>query len=109
VQIWTYNVFVYSRLLSPINQGSLFLFGPRGTGKTTWVKTKFPTALYFDLLKAETYNFFLANPSRLEESIPEKFSDWVIIDEIKAPSALNSRHSVPCTQHNSRAKRAIMF
>jgi len=42
-----------------------FLFGPRGTGKTTWVKEKFKNALYFDLLKAETYNLLLANPSRL--------------------------------------------
>ncbi len=84
---------MYSRLLSPPAQTSFFLFGPRGTGKTTWVKATFPRALYFDLLKAETYNFFLANPTRIEESIPEGFDDWVIIDEIqKVPQLLDEVH-----------------
>jgi predicted kinase len=29
---------------------SYFLFGPRGTGKSTWVKQHLKTALYIDLL-----------------------------------------------------------
>jgi hypothetical protein len=28
---------------------SFFLFGPRGTGKTTWMKVVLPEALWFDL------------------------------------------------------------
>jgi replication-associated recombination protein RarA len=43
---------MYSRLLKPSHNKSFFLFGPRGTGKTTWVKTNFPNALYLDLLEA---------------------------------------------------------
>ena len=27
---------------------SFFLFGPRGTGKTTWLKQRFPDAIYLD-------------------------------------------------------------
>jgi predicted AAA+ superfamily ATPase len=29
---------------------SFFLFGPRGTGKSTWIKQHFKNALYLDLL-----------------------------------------------------------
>lgn len=91
---------MYSRLISPPAQTSFFLFGPRGTGKTTWVKSKFPRALYFDLLKAETYNFFLANPSRIEEAIPEGFGDWIVIDEIqKIPPLLDEVHRLIEDKH----------
>lgn len=91
---------MYSRLLSAPEQKSFFLFGPRGTGKTTWVRSKFPRALYFDLLKAETYNFFLANPTRIEESIPDDFHDWIIIDEIqKIPELLDEVHRLIEDKH----------
>lgn len=91
---------MYSRLISAPAQTSFFLFGPRGTGKTTWVKSTFPRALYFDLLKAETYNFFLANPSRIEEAIPPDFSDWVVIDEIqKIPPLLDEVHRLIENKH----------
>ena len=47
----------YKRLLqAPITLGeSFFLFGPRGTGKTMWVKTEFPNGLYLDLLDSSLY------------------------------------------------------
>jgi ABC-type hemin transport system ATPase subunit len=32
---------------------SFFLFGPRGTGKTTWLKHVLPDALWFDLLRTQ--------------------------------------------------------
>jgi len=84
---------MYQRLISKIPEKSFFLFGPRGTGKTTFVKEKFKNALYFDLLKAETYNLLLANPSRLEDFIPKNFNDWIIIDEIqKIPRLLDEIH-----------------
>jgi len=57
---------MYSRLLKPPKRKSFFLFGPRGTGKTTWVKTTFPKAVYLDLLEAELFNDLLANPQRLD-------------------------------------------
>ena len=72
---------------------SFFLFGPRGTGKTTWVKSVFPNALYLDLLEAELFNDLLANPQRLENLIPKDFKEWVIIDEVqRVHDLLNEVH-----------------
>jgi predicted AAA+ superfamily ATPase len=84
---------MYSRLIQPPKDKSFFLFGPRGTGKTTWVKSKFPKALYLDLLESELFNDLLANPQRLENFIPKNFRNWVIIDEIqRIPELLNEVH-----------------
>lgn len=84
---------MYSRLIEPPKDKSFFLFGPRGTGKTTWVKLKFKDALYLDLLEAELFNDLLANPQRLENLIPKNFKDWIIIDEVqRIPELLNEIH-----------------
>lgn len=84
---------MYSRILSPPKAKSFFLFGPRGTGKTTWVKSVFPNAVYIDLLEAELFNDLLANPQRLEKFIPKDFKDWVIIDELqRIPELLSEVH-----------------
>lgn len=84
---------MYPRLIKPPFNKSFFLFGPRGTGKTTYVKSTFPQALYLDLLEAEIFNDLLANPQRLENFIPRNFSDWIIIDEIqRVPDLLNEVH-----------------
>ncbi|MFA6549048.1 MAG: AAA family ATPase, partial [Candidatus Margulisiibacteriota bacterium] len=84
---------MYSRLLKPPKDKSFFLFGPRGIGKTTWVKATFPLALYVDLLEAEIFNDLLADPQRIENLIPKGFSDWVIIDEVqRVPELLNEVH-----------------
>lgn len=72
---------------------SFFLFGPRGSGKTQWLKSNLPDALYFDLLKAKWRNVFLANPGELEKSIPKNFSGWIVLDEVqKVPSILDEVH-----------------
>lgn len=74
-------------------RSSFFLFGPRGTGKSTWVRDQFPGAPLFDLLEAETYLELLASPSRLERRIPEGYKGWVVIDEIqKVPHLLDEVH-----------------
>lgn len=84
---------MYSRLITPPKDKSFFLFGPRGTGKTTWVKSRFPGALYLDLLESELFNDLLASPQRLEGLIPKEFKDWVVIDEIqRIPELLNEVH-----------------
>lgn len=84
---------MYSRLIKPPRNKSFFLFGPRGTGKTTWVRTAFPDALYIDLLEAELFNDLLANPGRLGNLIAKGFKDWIIIDEIqRIPELLNEVH-----------------
>lgn len=82
-----------TRLLPPPSDKSFFLFGPRGTGKTMWVKTSFPHSIYIDLLESSTYVQLVANPNLLESFIPPNFSGWVIIDEVqKIPQLLNEAH-----------------
>jgi len=84
---------MYSRFISPPKAKSFFLFGPRGTGKTTWVKSAFPKAAYIDLLEAELFNDLTANPQRLSNFIPLDFKDWVIIDEVqRIPELLHEVH-----------------
>lgn len=86
---------MYQRLLkiNPNLQSSVFLFGPRGTGKTSWLKTHLEDVVYYDLLDYEVYTRLLAWPKRIAEDIPEHFKGWIIIDEIqKAPLLLDEVH-----------------
>ncbi len=84
---------MYSRILHLNQKQSAFIFGPRGTGKTSFLKTTYRDAIYFDLLHSQTYTEFLGNPSLLESRIPSHYHDWVIIDKIqKIPSLLNEVH-----------------
>ncbi|MBI5631496.1 MAG: ATP-binding protein [Elusimicrobia bacterium] len=83
---------MYSRLIKVPNQ-SFFLFGPRGTGKTTWVRNSLPQAVYLDLLESELFNDLTANPQRLESFLPPQRNSWVVIDEVqRIPDLLNEVH-----------------
>lgn len=80
---------------------SFFLFGPRGTGKTSWVTHYFPEALYIDLLKNSDYMYLQADPSRLEALVLAQSSPWVIIDEVqRIPALLNEVHRL--IEHHHR-------
>jgi predicted AAA+ superfamily ATPase len=84
---------VYSRLLTAPEQKNFFLFGPRGTGKSTWVRNRFPDAVYLDLLNSSIYNELLAAPARLENFIPRDPARVVVIDEVqRIPELLNEVH-----------------
>ena len=82
-------------------KGSFFLFGPRGTGKSTLMKGRFKEALYVDLLEPETFRVFSANPERLRERMlasPDK--TIIVIDEIqKVPQLLSLIHSLIEEKH----------
>jgi predicted AAA+ superfamily ATPase len=72
-----------ARFLQPPEQ-SFFLFGPRGTGKTTWLRHELPEARFFDLLRAETYRELAARPERLAEAalaLPPGAT--VVLDEVQ--------------------------
>lgn len=75
---------------------SFFLFGPRGTGKSTWLREQFPEALWLDLLAPEVFRLYSARPERLRELVagqPE--CDVVVIDEVqKAPVLLDVVHEL---------------
>lgn len=75
------------------NPKSFFLFGPRGTGKTFWVKSHLKNEVYIDLLDTQIYALLLANPHRLVDFIPKAYKNWIIIDEIqRVPLLLNEVH-----------------
>ncbi len=62
---------------------SLFLLGPRQTGKSTLLKQRFPTAL-----ASETFRAYSIRPQRLRETAAGQ--GLVIIDEVqKLPSLLD--------------------
>lgn len=84
---------MYPRLFKPPPEQSIFLFGPRGVGKTAWAHEQFPDALFFDLLDYQTYTQLLAAPQRLGDQIPQGYRGWVVVDEIqRVPELLNEVH-----------------
>ena len=75
-------------------QGSFFLLGPRGTGKTTLVRQLGMASHEISLLDEERYQSYLARPRLFYEelrSLREK--SWVFVDEIqRLPNLLNEVH-----------------
>jgi predicted AAA+ superfamily ATPase len=47
---------------------SFFLFGPRGVGKTTWLKNVLAEAVYFDLLESSLFLELSQNPDHLKNT-----------------------------------------
>lgn len=95
---------LYKRFFSKPSQ-SFFLFGPRGTGKSTLMWMQNPEALWIDLMLPEVLRAYLGNPERLFD-ILQANSDKkiVVIDEVqKAPSLLSVVHAV------IEQKRGIQF
>jgi predicted AAA+ superfamily ATPase len=63
---------------------SFFLFGPRGTGKSTWSRMAFPGALSLDLLDPAAQRLYQARPERLRELIAgNPRAREVVIDEVQ--------------------------
>jgi uncharacterized protein len=85
-----------SRRLLQIHAGSFFLFGPRGTGKSTWLRALKGQALWIDMLDPETLRLFQARPERLEERIAaQPLVTDVVIDEVqKVPALLDVVHKL---------------
>jgi uncharacterized protein len=84
---------VFARDLSPHEDKSFFLLGPRGTGKSTWLRQTFPDAVYFDLLDMAVYSELLAHPERLEALALPRKPKRVVIDEVqRLPMLLNEVH-----------------
>ena len=75
-------------------RSSFFLFGPRGTGKTTWVRHEYPDAHRIDLLDEALYQSYLADVGRFAGELQAVASGgWVFVDEIqRLPGLLNEVH-----------------
>lgn len=83
---------MYSRLLTPPTR-SFFLFGPRGTGKSSWAGAHLENAVWFDLLDARVYTELLGDPTRIERRVPPDHRGWIVVDEVqRAPSVLDEVH-----------------
>ena len=70
---------------------SFFLLGPRGAGKSTYLRLAFPDAHVVNLLAEDTYHRLLANPGLLAAELRAVPDDrWVVLDEIqRLPALLN--------------------
>src|SRR4051812_29080410 len=84
---------MYTRRLQAPNR-SFFLFGPRATGKTTWLHESFEGALWFNLLSETELVRLLREPDRFRGSIDSlPGATWVVVDEVqKLPQLLDAVH-----------------
>lgn len=84
-----------TRFLTPPSR-SFFLFGPRGTGKSTWARKHYSDALHIDLLNQETYRLLKGRPEDLQNLVKEHPAvKTIIIDEVqRVPELLDSVHTL---------------
>ena len=77
-------------------EDTFFLWGPRQTGKTTLLRHRYPDARWLDLLKADEFRRYVANPERLREETEADGmppGGQVVIDEVqKVPALLDEVH-----------------
>jgi uncharacterized protein len=80
--------------LNCLPESSFFLFGLRGVGKSTWIRSQLPDALRFDLLDETLYQRLLADPAPFAAELRTlPAGSWVIVDEIqRLPGLLNEVH-----------------
>ena len=73
---------------------STFLFGPRGTGKSTYAQQCFPDALLLDLRAGPIARTLAAEPARLHDTFDATaVNRWVVIDEAqRVPAILDTVH-----------------
>lgn len=91
---------MYKRLIQPDSNKSFFLFGPRQTGKTAYVKSLLADEdLYFDLLPQRNFLRYAKDVGRLREEILAHARSHkhftCVIDEIqKLPALLDEVHEL---------------
>lgn len=84
---------MFTRTLeSPSN--AFFLFGPRGTGKSTWIRSRFPDALVINLLTQENTVRYEHEPGLLRAQVLARpKANWIVIDEVqRVPKLLDEVH-----------------
>lgn len=86
------------RIINILLSHSFFLFGARGTGKSTLLRSIIPqkNTLWIDLLLPEEEQFYAESPQGLSQRISEMrvLPDWIVIDEVqKVPKLLDVAHS----------------
>jgi predicted AAA+ superfamily ATPase len=76
---------------------SAFLWGPRKTGKTTYLRSEFPNSIVYDFLKSDLYLELLKRPALLSEQLltrdEKTLKNPIILDEVqKIPHILDEVH-----------------
>ena len=76
---------------------TFFLWGPRQIGKSTLFRQRYPRSRWLDLLKADEFRRYAANPELLRQEIEAQArpaaGDQIVIDEIqKVPALLDEVH-----------------
>ena len=71
---------------------SAFLWGPRKTGKTYWIKRYFADSVIIDLLKTDVFADYASRPSLLREQYQEHRGLVVIYEIQMVPDLLNEIH-----------------
>ncbi len=86
---------VLSRLFAPPNQ-SYYLFGPRGTGKSTWTQMYYENAARIDLLQPDVLRRYQGNPERIREFVHAQADEQtIIVDEVqRVPELLSAVHAL---------------
>lgn len=86
---------MYTRHLKAPRE-SFFLFGPRGTGKSTWLRQQLPDAHWFDLLRMPLVLELTRRPETFRariEALPK--GSWVVVDEVqRMPALLDEVHAL---------------
>ena len=84
-----------NRLISPYSE-SFFLLGPRGTGKSTWLKDCYRDATVVDLLKPDVFRTLQSRPESLADIVKGNAqAKCFVIDEVqKVPEVLSVVHSL---------------
>ena len=76
--------------------GHSFLFGLRGTGKSTWLRSALPNAVWVDFLSPAQQRLYAARPERLHELVAANpGAEDVVIDEVqRVPELLTVVHQL---------------
>lgn len=80
------------QILEALQQKSIFLLGPRQTGKSFLIKNVFPNVRTYNLLESDTLLKLSRSPERIRQECTAN-DQFIIIDEIqKLPVLLNEVH-----------------
>jgi predicted AAA+ superfamily ATPase len=96
---------MYTRGLG-LPERSFFLFGPRGTGKTTWLRQQLGGARWYDLLREKEQLRLLRDGEVFHQEVEAlRPGSWVVIDEVqRMPSLLDEVQDII-----SRRGKAVRF
>lgn len=86
------------RIIKPSKSNSFFIFGARGSGKSTFLKKQFTEKFhYINLLEDKWESRYSRNPDLLKNDLQKVAShvSWIVIDEVqKIPKLLDVVHDL---------------